>query len=249
MKIIIGCSTYGTLPRVNGFIRSYWGNLEITKHELTNVVIDDGTPDIVAVREREQFCRQRSFNFVRNEQNLGIPATWNKIASFIPDADLAIIFNDNISFLAPGWLTRVVYFFENNEKIGVIGFPILHETGFHSDDPRWDNLPERIEGEIRDVFVIRPSILFSIENIDGNRGFSNDLISHNEECQISFQLAEMGYVSYQLPWPPFCHFEDSQDQSIKIEPHMDMQKKIITPQPSRFIKWLDRAGKPQEAMS
>ena len=205
MKIIIGASTYGSLPRVHGFVRSFYGNLETTKHELITVVVDDGTPDMNAVREREQFCQQRGFRFLRNEKNLGISATWNRIASCEPDADLALIFNDDTRFLAPGWLTRLVHFFENNDDVGTVGLPLVSDMGFKDDEPRWRGVPGRVGAAVGCAFAVQPKKLFTIKNSDDSLGFWDDLISFHEEIHLGFRMAEKGWISYMLPWSPLYH--------------------------------------------
>ena len=205
-KIIIGVSTYGLLPRAEGFIKNFWSNIENPKDiEIVPVCVDDGTPNTKIVREREKFCKDWNFNFIHHEKNLGIPAAWNTLASFDKEANLAIISNDDIRFLAPGWLSRFVHFFERNENIGTVGLPLVNEMGFNDDEERWLGVPGRCGCATGCFFAVRPKDAFSIENPDGSRGWWADLIAFHEELQMGFKLSEQGKLSVMLPWMPVYH--------------------------------------------
>ena len=204
-KIIIGCSTYGSLPRANGFIKSFWQNLD-PGFNVTLVCCDDGTPDLQALKERRASCQKLNCVLIENGDNKGISATWNTLAGYDLEADLVVIYNDDIRFTAPGWLTRLAYFFEHNEQLGTVGLPLIHDDGYKDNDPRWWNPPGLVGAATGCDFAIRPSILFSVENPDGSKGFWNDLVSFHEEIHLGFKLAEKGYLSYMLPFPP-CHHQ------------------------------------------
>ncbi len=201
-SVTVAASTYGTLPRVNGWIQSIWNNLEpdITPKVL---VVDDGTPDIGAVKKRAAYCQKFNVQFLYNEKNLGIPATWNRIFREA-QTDLVVCFNDDIRLLTPGWLSRLIYVFEQNEKIGGVGLPLVNEKGFPYDDPCWDGDVGRVGAAVGAAFAMRPDVLFQVENPDRSLGFWDDLLSFHEEVHCGFRLAELGYCSLMLPWPP-CH--------------------------------------------
>lgn len=235
MKIIVGVSTYGTFPRVNRFIRSYWGNTEkLDNHELIHVCCDDGTPDLTAVREREKFCKAWNFNFIRNEKNLGIPATWNNLASFDPDADLAVILNDDVTPLTAGWLTRLVHFFENNEKIGTVGLPLVNEGRFNDHDSRWLGNPGRVGAAVGCAFAVRPKDLFLIKNPDNSMGYWSDLIAFHEEVHLGFKLSEQGLLSIMLPWPPLWH---QGGQTFAANPELSWRDPSDYLPMEEFLEW------------
>ena len=205
-KVTIGISTYGSLQRADGCIRSFWSNLDRKDDlEIKTVVVDDGTPDVQALKDRRDFCRRFNFALIEHGNNRGISTAWNTLASFDPDADLVFIANDDIRFIMPGWLTRLVHFFDNNEQVGTVGLPLIHEPGFKDDDPRWWAKPDRISCAGRYAFSVRPKDLFSIENPDGSKGFFVSLVSFHEELFCGFKLAEKGYDSWMLPFPMLYH--------------------------------------------
>mgnify|MGYP001605284555 CR=1 FL=1 len=141
MKIIIGVATYGTFLRINRFIRSYWANTEKSdKHELIHVCCDDGTSDLSAVREREKFCKLWNFNFVCNEKRSGIVPTWNRLANFIPDAELIILAPDDCLFLGPGWLSRIIYFSQENTA-SAFCLSFVENNRLNDGDSRWQQPP------------------------------------------------------------------------------------------------------------
>lgn len=205
-KIIVGVSTYGLLPRAEGFIKNFWSNTESPKDiEIVPVCVDDGTPNVKVVREREKFCKDWNFNFIGHEKNLGIPAAWNSLASFDKEADLVVIANDDCRLLSPGWLSRFIHFFEKNENIGTVGLPLVSEMGFKDDDERWLGKPGRVGAAVGCFFAIRPQDAFSVENPDDSRGWWISLRSFHEEIHMGFKLAEQGKISLMLPWMPVYH--------------------------------------------
>ena len=160
-KIIVGVSTYGTIPRAEGFIRSFWSNTEDLKGiEIIPVCVDDGTPDIEIVKERENFCKSRNFHFIHHEEPLGPYIVGQSIANFDKSADIIVLNEDSCQFLSPGWLSRVAHFFEKNDDFYVMGFPSISQSGFHDDDPRWDNPPLLME-DAPPFFASRLTALFN----------------------------------------------------------------------------------------
>ena len=205
-QVTIAASTYGVLPRCFGWIQSVWNNLE-SELNVQLLVVDDGTPNEVAVRTRAEYCKRFNTQFLHNEKNLGIPATWNRIFRTGQEngSDLVVCFNDDIRMLAPGWLPRLMYVFENNDNIGGVGLPLVNEPGFKSDDPRWEGQPGRVGAAVGAAFALRPSALFEITNPDNDNGFWISLRSFHEEVHCGFRLSELGYDSFMLPWPPCYH--------------------------------------------
>lgn len=208
-KIVIGISTYGPIPRAERLIQGIFSNLD-PQYDPTVVLCDDGTP-ADQIRDRRVFCSKWNVTLLENGLNLGIPAVWNKLAKFDKDADLLIIFSDGIRIIMPGWITRICYFFQNNENVGTVGFPLLHrgeggeEDGYKDGDKRWHNPVGLVGAAVGCAFAVRPKDLLSIENPDGSKGFWEDLISFHEEIHMGFKLAEKGLLSYMLPWPPVSY--------------------------------------------
>lgn len=150
-SVTVAASTYGTLPRVNNWIQSVWNNLEAEIVPKV-LVVDDGTPNIDAVKKRAEYCRKFNVQFLHNETNLGIPATWNRIFREA-QTDLVVCFNDDIRLLTPGWLSRLIYVFEHNDMIGGVGLPFLTTSGFHYDEARWEQDPTLERTLISPVFA------------------------------------------------------------------------------------------------
>lgn len=233
MHIIIGVSTYGSLPRVNGFIKSVMSNMEdISPHTLTFVCYDDGTPDQQAVNERIAFCKRYGFKYVRNVENRGISFTWNRIAQY-EEADLVGVFNDGVRFLSPGWLTRLIFFFEKNINIGMVSLPTINEMGFDSNGSGWLSTPQRIISPCDRCFAIRPDILFQISNKNEQNGFPEDDLT-SSLFYVGQKFTENNFFSYLLPWPPVRYIEETIEQKVIIEQSSKNS--------DRQIIWLDRDG-------
>ena len=207
-QITIAAPTYGSLPRVNFFIQSAWNNLEPDPKVAVNIlVVDDGTPDRNAVEVRKKYCEKFNVHFVDIGKNLGIPGAWNVIFHWAQDHGSNLVFccNDDIRLLAPGWLSRLLYVFNHNDKIGGVGVPTVDEHGFKLDDPRWNTAPARVGAAIGCSFAMRPDVLFQVKNPDGSMGFWEGLKSFHEETTCGFRLWELGYYSLMLAWPPVHH--------------------------------------------
>lgn len=204
MKIVIGISTYGPIPRAERLIQSLFSNLDLQYNPMI-VLCDDGTP-IEQIKDRRVFCSKWNITLLENGQNLGIPAVWNRLVNFDKDADLLIILSDGVRVIMPGWINRIVHFFENNKDIGTVGLPLLHgDEGYKDSDEKWWNNPGLVGAAVGSAFAIRPKDALSIENPDGSMGFWEDLISFHEEIHMGFKLAEKGLLSYMLPWPPISY--------------------------------------------
>lgn len=207
MKIVIGVTTYGNQEREIGFLKSYHNNIENSEHQVQLVCVDDGTPNPARVRERETAVRRLHADFISNGANLGIPASWNKILNYAVEkkADLCLVFNDDIRMIARGWLTRMAYFFNRNENIGMVGFPLINERGFDDADPRWMGNPGLVGCSVGCAFAVRPEVALLVENPDGSRGFPEYYLSFHEELELGFNLHKLGYPSFMLAASPMYH--------------------------------------------
>lgn len=225
MKIVIGVTTYGNDEKVEGFLTSYWNNRENGEHEILLVTVDDGTPNPARIRERETSVRKLHSDFISNGINRGIPASWNVILNYAKDkgADLCGVFNDDIRAITPGWLTRAAYFFNRNEKIGMVGLPLVNERGFYDADPRWMGEPGVVGCSVGCAFFIRPEVALLVENPDGSRGFPEYYLSFHEELELGFMLHTLGYPSFMLPYPPFHH---AGGQTFGSNPELTWRKPI-----------------------
>jgi GT2 family glycosyltransferase len=208
-RITIGVTTYGHLPRANACLKSMlYGNMSDI-YAPTIVLVDDGTQDINAVRQREEFCKQNKVTLIQHGKNRGIAAGWNTIARYDPDAELVVILNDDTRFATPDWLPILVSFFDKNQKIGGVGLPLVPSMDYKDTDERWSGEPGIVGAAVGCSFAVRPEVLFQVENPDGINGFWEDTISFHEEVHAGFRMAQLGYLSYMLPWPPLCHYGGS----------------------------------------
>lgn len=212
MRVLIGVTTYGVLNREEGLLLSYWNNVGQEETKDVNVqllVVDDGTPNQIKVREREGKVRRLGADFIANETNLGIPASWNVILNYGVDKkfDIAMILNDDIRFISPGVIERMVYFYKKNPDMGMVGFPLINppETGFKENDPRWTQNPGVVGCAVGCSWFIDPNIALKVNNPDGSKGLWSDLRSFHEELTLGFELHRLGYLSIMLPYPPLFH--------------------------------------------
>lgn len=203
--IIIGVTTYGSIPIERGFVSSLLSNIPLDE-DLRFVMVDDGTPDKEKVQERAALCKINGFQFIAHPNNQGIAAAWNSILHYAAEqqADVCCIFNNDIRFLNEAWVSRIAYFLRNNEKIGMVGLPLVNEPGFNDNDTRWMDKPGRVGAAVGAAFAVNPELALTVENPDGSMGFWTDTLAFHEEVHFGFRLAEKGHDSYMIGWPP-CH--------------------------------------------
>lgn len=211
MEFTIGISTYGPIPRAESLIRSLKQYLdeEYRNNPPHIILCDDGTPKNL-LGPRKLFCEREGVKLILHGENRGIPAVWNTLCKNAPpDTKAILILSDGVRFIMPGWLTALAYFLEHNPNIGTVGLPLLHRNidngTFDPNDGRWDAPAGRVGCAVGACFAFRLNLPGFIVNPGGTIGFWEDLRSFHEEVTFGFRLAQIGYVSYMIPWPPVSY--------------------------------------------
>lgn len=202
-KITIGITTYGPIPRAQQLVRTILATVDPDiSYEIA--IADDSLGGKFDNMDRRSFCKRYGITLLEGNTITGIPASWNRLIAFAKrqESKIIIIFSDGIRLLVPGWLSRMVHFLENNEKIGMVGTPTVGEPTFDSSESRWDGTPARVGAAVGSSFALKTEVADLVHNPDGTIGFYGDLLSFHEEIDFGFSLAEQGYLSAMLPWPP-----------------------------------------------
>lgn len=169
------------------------------------LVIDDGTPDINIVTNLENICKKHKVRLIRNNENRGIPYTFNKIVQNL-NTELITIFNNDITIQDPNWLKVAQYFLTQNDKIGTVGFPLTEETNSPTNIPDENNdKPKLVFTSANAAFSFRKSVFGKVINPDNSIGFWEDLVSFFEDTHFCFKLVELGYYNYMMTWPFMTH--------------------------------------------
>ena len=210
LKFTIGITTYGPIPRAESLIRSLKQHMDKEYGGTPTIILcDNGTqPNLLG--PRKLFCEREGITLILHGQNRGIPASWNTIRKHVSaDIEVLLILSDGVRFLMPGWLTALSYFLEQNHEVGGIGLPLLHRNidngRFDPHESRWDAPAGRVGCAVGCCFAFRPQLADLIVNPDGTTGFWEGLFSFHEEVTFGFRLAEIGYTSYMIPWPPVSY--------------------------------------------
>lgn len=209
-KIAVGIPTYNDHERITNLISSIYiyTNRDI---DYKIVMLDDGTKDKSHVEELTNLSQMYSIPLIINSENMGIPYSWNRLTEYY-DAEYMILFNDDIQIPNDKWLEAFLYFMENNDKVGVVGFSIIHmniTTG--SPDKQYTisdvkNPPGRVGSPVGCCFGFRKKLWEQVRQPDGSVGYWSDLVSFYEEIDFSFELWKMGYYSYMLGYPLLEHW-------------------------------------------
>lgn len=203
MSIGIGISTYNDFEMTGRLIESI---KRLTQGEYKLVVIDDGTKNNEIINTLRSICNSNNAELRTNTQNRGIPYTWNRIVEAL-NTDIVVIFNNDIIVTDPSWLKHIEYFLTNNNMIGGVGFPLIQAGPGQDnyDEKAWGDRPGHVGSAVGCSFGFKKEAWEKVKNPDGSTGFWEDLISFHEETSFGFKLAELGYYSYMMNWPPMIH--------------------------------------------
>lgn len=240
-KVLVGAPTYNTQGRIRTLLESI---RRVTPKALQNdmglVIVDDGSPMVEARDEAEMAAVDFGAEFIQHEENKGIPTSWNDLTRH-QDAEIVVLFNDDIEVIDPMWLESAIFFLENNPDIGVLGWPTINtdpnqidpETGkpkvYHRDDD--------VQGKPGACGApVGCSFAFRREDFDAIGGFWDELISFYEETDFGFEMWKMGRRNFMLPWPPVIHWhsqtfaKNSELTRIEVhkgEPYFESIREVI----------------------
>lgn len=212
LKMGVGIATYNEYRRFDNLISTIERHTETHERgkDYDLVVVDDGSYKKDVLESTRKICKDRNVPLIEHGKNRGIPAAWNSLTKFY-DCDIMVIFNDDMEVCDPNWLKYMEFFFDNNEHVGVAGWPLIqHNMQTGVEDPpsiaegrkRWGDKPGVVGAPVGCCFAFRKKTWAQIKNLDGSIGFWEDLISFHEESSFGFEHCRMGYTNYMLPYPP-----------------------------------------------
>lgn len=226
IKIAIGAPTYNSVERLNNLLTSIELNTNFDRDLFRVVILDDGTPDLNKRKQLANLALRFDVPLIQHEKNEGIPKSWNDLSRYY-DCQYAVLFNDDIEVHDSNWLKCAIYALENNEKIASVGFPLIHmdaSTGnrnMNIDLPCLDNPPGKVGAAVGAAFAFKRNIFDEINGFD-----DESITSFYEEILFGFRIAEKGYYSIMLPFPPVHHF-GSQTFSQNFELSIQKPKEDI----------------------
>ena len=211
----IGISCYNDVTLVSQLLESIINETSF-EEDYQLIVVDDGTKDEKIIDRLKTICQVWDAELVVNEQNKGIPYTWNRIVKTLHanyGCEDIIILNNDLVVLNKNWLQSLVFFLDNNDGVGTVGLGLAqidHRTGeLEKYDPNaFGTTPSKVGCATGCDFAIKESVWKEVKNPDNSIGWFSGLKSFHEELWIGFKLAELGYVSYMLPYPApsFAHW-------------------------------------------
>lgn len=233
LNITIGCNSYCGSNRVINLFKNITKAVDFDKYIITRVLIDDGSTN----KESEllkNLCETYYFGYIRNEINMGIPYCWNTICNINDKADIVFIFNDDIELVNSNWLKCAVYFIENNDNIGTVGFPNIRTYDYVLTD--YFLKPQKVMYSNGSCFAI------NMEAYKKTNGFWNDLFSFFEEIDFGFQLSTINYECFQIPFPFVFHrqgqtFDENNNLLYrKYSDYLDINEYIYHNKNSKYLK-------------
>jgi GT2 family glycosyltransferase len=207
-KICLGAPTYNDYKRIQNLLSSIFTFTPKDQMDECNfVIVDDGTPNETMKQGLREVCGSFNIPLIEHDKNYGIPKAWNTLANYYSSAVYVILLNDDIQIFDPNWLKCMMYFLENNEKIGAVGWPLIHispHTGQPNPQmppPNYDTTPGRVGAPVGCSFAFKKE---SYDLVPG--GFPECLPSFYEEIWFGFELARAGLPSYMMPFPALEHW-------------------------------------------
>lgn len=208
MKTTIGIATYNGADRVKLLLSSIDNYINDKERDnISIVVVDDGTPYRENLIKLDLTCNKHQVRLIRHEKNRGIAATWNTLTRFDDTANLIVLFNDDIQISHPDWLKNLTYFFEHNDNIGHVSYQILNMDPYIGMPKVGYSIPNI---ECLPQFSLTPGgqafafLKDAYTKIDG--GFCEDLTSFYEETTFGYEVSQLGYYSYIIPFPVMQHW-------------------------------------------
>lgn len=204
IRIGIGAPTYNSIQRIERLLTSLFFYKD-NNYEYKIVILDDGTPNLDMRNQLKQLLLYFKVDFIQHDINYGIPRSWNDLTRYF-DTDISILFNDDICICNNDWLKCTIYALENNEKVAAVGYPLIQidpMTGLPNanyDLPNLDTKPGRVGAVVGCCFAFKRKIF------DKVGGFDENIKSFYEETDYGFRVAEQGYYSVMLPFPPIEHW-------------------------------------------
>lgn len=205
--ILIGIPTYKNWYRIDTLLSSLEDITPPEDYERLNIVVlDDGTSIQDIVEELREACQYHKVKFIQHERNKGIPSAWNSL-SRAGNEDIIILFNDDIVFCNPDWVKCIEYFLKHNDMVGGVGFPLIQVAadGTRSNEAtagimanNWGDKPGRCGASVGCSFGFTREAFNLVD-------FREEYISFHEESNWGFRLAEKGWLSYMLHYPPMEH--------------------------------------------
>jgi len=120
-RILIGISTYNDVEHLGMLLQSIdWYTYPIQKSEYDVVVCDDGSRPEMRIATRS-LCSQFGAVYLQNETNMGIPATWNRLANALGGLSEIIVLLNNDLLMVPNWLRVMIHFLDANKDNPHVG--------------------------------------------------------------------------------------------------------------------------------
>lgn len=206
MKITIGIATYNGADRVKLLLSSidnYTSDEE--KNSISIVICDDGTRNDENIAKIQSLNNKYDITVLQHDMNLGISATWNSLSRFDKTSDIILLLNDDIQISHQYWLRNLIYFFEHNDNIGHVSYQIAQmdpRTGMQKvgyDIPNVSILPQFSMTPGGQAFAFRREVYNKIN-------FNEALKSFYEETDFGYEVSQLGYYSYIIPFPALQHW-------------------------------------------
>ena len=226
INVCIGIPTYNDFSRINNCISSIKANTDFDGRSYAIVALDDGSINRSALFNLRQVCRDNSIPLLEHEFNEGIPASWDDLTNST-DAPNIILFNDDIQVKEKNWLKSMLWFVENNDKIGMVGLPLI-QIDVKTGQPNTAYPSPDYSADIGLCgAAVGCSFLFTREAYKQTTGFWRELISFYEEIDFGFQMISKGYWNVMLPCPAVEHWGSQTFGSNKELAVRDIQENIL----------------------
>lgn len=217
--ITVGIITYNGPHRVNQCLKSIhkWNDIP-NGYKVEIMLVDDGSTASY-VGSTAWVSQHWNVPVVFHAENKGISASWNDICRW-GNSNYIVMLNDDI-LVNKHWLTCGIYFLDNNDKIGTVGWQqtrILDEDIeliLESEEPveiKRDKFTSKLVEKMEykqvpemDMFSAGCCFLMKREVYEMTDGFDETYKSYYEESDLGVQLLSKILPSFRIPYCYLYH--------------------------------------------
>jgi len=235
-------------PSVNIVILNYNGKkdtiecinslLKIDHINYKILLVDNGSKDNSLREFRKKYSKNKKINLIENKENYGFAKGNNEAIKSNFDSDYFLLLNNDTT-VKKDFLTKLVYFAEENKKVGVVSPQINKYSKKNEINPQnlsgkfnlWlgggrplipKNKPYKADYTSGCCWLIKKEV------IEKTNGFNENYFLYKEEIEWAYRINKVGYSFYVVPSSQIYHKGEQSTKKIKgLRQHYEIRNSLF----------------------